>query len=109
MATTIKVLGQSDPSAAALTTLYTVPLATQAVGSSILVCNRDAVATTFRVAVSPAGAGISDEQYIYYDVDINGNDTFAATLGITMEASTIVRVYATLATLSFNLFGQEIS
>lgn len=109
MATTIKVLGQSNPSAATLTTMYTVPLATEAVGSSIVVCNRDAVATTFRVAVSPAGAGISDEQYLYYDVDINGNDTFIATIGITLEASSIVRVYATLATLSFNLFGQEIT
>jgi hypothetical protein len=109
MASTLKVLGQSDPLAATLTTCYTVPLSTETVCSSLVVCNRSATATTFRVAVSPAGAGISNEHYIYYDVDINGNDTFTATIGITLEASSVVRVYATLATLSFNLYGQEIT
>jgi len=109
MATTIKVLGQSNPLATTLTNMYTVPVLTEAVGSSIMVCNRSGAATTFRVAVSPGGAGISDEHYIYYDVDINGNDTFAATLGITLQASSIVRVYAADATLSFSLFGQEIT
>lgn len=104
-----KVLGQSNPSAATLTTLYTVPASTEAVGSTILVSNRSDVATSFRIAVRPAGAGISDEHYLYYDVPIGGNDTFAATVGITLEATDVVSVYATLATLSFNLFGQEFS
>lgn len=109
MATTLKVLGQSNPSATTLTTLYTVPAATSAVSSTITVCNRSVTATTFRVAVRPAGAGISNEHYIYYDVAIAGNDTFAATLGISLATTDVVSVYATLATLSFNLFGTEIS
>ena len=109
MATTLKVLGQSNPSATTLTTLYTVPAATSAVSSTITVCNRSVTATTFRVAVRPAGAAISGEHYIYYDVVIAGNDTFAATLGISLATTDVVSVYATLATLSFNLFGTEIS
>lgn len=107
MAATLKVLGQSAPVAATLTTLYTVPAATSSVGSSIVVCNRSAVATSFRVAVRPAGAAISNEHYIYYDVAINGNDTFIATIGITLATTDVVSVYATLATLSFNLYGQQ--
>lgn len=107
MATTLKVLGQSNPSATTLTTLYTVPASTSAVCSTLTVCNRSATATTFRVAVRPAGAGISNEHYLYYDVTIAGNDTFAATLGITLATTDVVSVYATLATLSFSLFGQE--
>ena len=109
MATAYKTLGQSNPSAASLSTLYTVPALTQSVVSTITVCNRSATATTFRVAVRPAGASISNEHYIYYDVAIGGNDTFAATIGIALAATDVVSVYATLATLSFNLFGQEIS
>lgn len=109
MANVWKVLGQSNPSAATLTTLYTVPGATSAVASSIVVCNRSATQTTFRVAIRPAGAAISNEHYLYYDVTIAGNDTFIATIGITLATTDVVSVYATLATLSFNIFGQEIS
>ena len=109
MATALKVLGQSAPSATTLTTLYTVPASTEVSTSSIVVCNRSATATSFRVAVRPAGAGISDEHYLYYDVAIPGNDTFVATIGVSMEALTVVSVYATLATLSFSIYGQEIT
>jgi hypothetical protein len=107
MATTLKILGQSNPLAATLTTLYMVGAATSAVGSSITICNRSATATSFRVALRPAGAAISNEHYIYYDVSIGGYDTFIATIGITLATTDVVSVYATLATLSFNLFGQE--
>lgn len=107
MTVTIKVLGQIVPGAATLTTLYTVPAATTAVISTITVSNNSAVATSFRIAVRPAGAAIDPKHYLYYDVAINGNDTFAATLGITLAATDVVSVYATLATLAFNAFGQE--
>ena len=101
------VLGQSAPAAATLTTIYTVPSAKETVASTITICNRSAVTTTVRVAVRPAGAGISDEMYLYYDLTIPGNETFAATIGIALETTDVVSVYATLATVSFNLFGNE--
>ena len=109
MANVIKVLGQSSPGAASQTTLYTVPASTSTVCSSIVVCNRSATATSFRIAVQPAGAGLSNQHYLYYDVTLAGNDTFIATIGITLATTDVVSVYATLATLSFNLFGQEAS
>ena len=107
MAATLKVLGQVVPGAAALTTLYTVPAATSTVISTLMVSNNSAVATAFRVAIRVAGAAADPKHYIYYNVAINGNDTFAATLGITLATTDVVSVYATLATLAFNLFGQE--
>jgi hypothetical protein len=107
MAIAPKVLGQSNPLAATLTDAYTVPGATATTVTSITVCNRSAVGTSFRVSVAVAGAADSNEQYIYYDVSIGGNDTFAATLGVTLGAADVVRVYATLATLSFNIYGIE--
>ena len=107
MAETPKVLGQFNPSAATLTTIYTVPGSTDAVVSTITVANRSSAATGFRIAVSPAGAGISDEHYLYYDIPIPGNDTFTTTIGISLDATDVIRVRATLATLSFTVFGIE--
>ena len=109
MAETLKVLDQTAPSAASLTDGYTVPASTSAVVSTLVVANRSGTPTAFRVSVAPAGAGDSVEQYLYYDIAIDGNDTFAATIGITLETTDVVRVYATLATLSFTLFGSEIT
>ena len=62
MATTYKVLGQSAPSATTLTTLYTVPSATTAVISSIVIANRDASSATYRIAVRPDGAAIANSR-----------------------------------------------
>lgn len=109
MAETRKVLGQSAPGAATLTDLYTVPAVTQAVVSSIVICNRSAVATAFRISVAVNGAADATSQYLYYDVPIFGNDTFIATIGITLGDTDVVRCYATLATVTFTAFGVEIT
>ena len=110
MAEQPKVLGQRDPAAATLETIYTViaPV-TGVVSSTFVVCNRSATPTTFRMAVSPAGAAISDEMYNYFDRPIPAFETFAATLGIALEVTDLVRVYATLATVSFSFYGVEIT
>lgn len=109
MAITYKILGQSKPVATTLTTLYTVPALTSAVISSLTICNLSATATSFRIAVIPSGESIADKHYFYYDVLIGGNDTFIFTGGITMATGDKIEVYSTLATLSFNLFGNEIT
>jgi hypothetical protein len=49
MATTYKVLGQSNPSATTATTLYTVPSATSTIVSTITVANLAGSAATFRI------------------------------------------------------------
>jgi hypothetical protein len=108
MATTYKVLGQSSPSATTNTTLYTVPSATSAVASTLVVCNRG-VSTSFRVAIRPAGATLADEHYIVYDNYVNQYDSVFLTLGITLATTDVVTVYAGAATLSFSLFGSEIA
>lgn len=109
MPTTYKVLGQVAPSATTLTTLDTVPSATSAVVSTIAVCNRAATAATYRIAIRPAGAAISDEHYIAYDSTVAANDSTMLTIGITLAATDVISVYASTANLSFNAFGSEIS
>ena len=107
MSDTLKILGQVKPNATTLTTLYTVPGATSALATSIVVCNQSAVETKFRVSIAVAAAADNTKQYLYYDAEIAGNDTFIATMAIGMETTDLVRVYATLATLSFTLLGME--
>jgi len=108
MATEYKVLGQSAPAATTATTLYTVPASTSAVCSTLVVCNRG-VSTTFRVSVRPAGAAQADQHYLIYDNYVDQYDTVCLTLGMTLATTDVVTVYAGAATLSFNLFGSEIT
>lgn len=108
MATTYKVLGQLEPAATTLSTLYTVPAATSAVCSTLTAANLG-VSTLVRVAVRPAGAAIADQHYIVYDMVLSANDSLCLTLGITLAATDIVSVYAGTANVAFGLFGSEIS
>jgi len=109
MATTYKTLGQSAPSATTNTDLYTVPAATSTVCSTLAVCNRANSATTYRIAVRPAGATLANEHYIVYDSTIAINDTVFLTLGISLAATDVITVYAGSANLSFSLFGSELT
>lgn len=109
MATNYKVLGQSSPLATTETTLYTVPALTKAIVSSIIIANRGVSTAYFRISISVAGASTSNKDYIYYDLPIGGNDTFIATVGITLATTDVVRVYSSNSSLSFSLYGSEIS
>lgn len=109
MATIYKVLGQSAPSATTNTDVYTVPAATEAVISSIVVANRSGSSATYRIAVRPDGAAISNEHYIAYDVTVGGNDSTSLSLGLTLDSTDIITVYASSANLSFGVFGSEVS
>jgi hypothetical protein len=110
MPTTYKVLGQSAPSAANATTLYTVPAATQTIISTINVVNTHAsTADVIRIAVRPDGATLANEHYIVYGVSLSAGATFTYTGGITIDATDIITVYSTNGTSSFNAFGSELS
>lgn len=109
MATAYKVLGQSAPSATTATTLYTVPSATEAVISTISVCNRGSASGTFRLSVRPDGASLANQHYLVYDASVAAKDTLFLTVGATIDASDVVEVYASTADFSFSAFGSEIS
>jgi hypothetical protein len=108
MATTYKVLGQSNPAAATDTTLYTVPALTQTVVSTITIANLG-TSGTFRVAVRPAGASIANQHYVAYDVSVNGNDSITLTLGLTLNTTDVITVRASNTSFAFQAFGSEIA
>lgn len=109
MATAYKVLGQSEPAATTQTTLYTVPSATQAVCSTLSVCNKAAAAGTFRVRIKVNNAADDDKQFVCYDAPIQAKDTLLLTFGATLGAGDVVTVYASSADQTFQLFGSEIT
>lgn len=104
-----KVLGQAAPAATTDTNVYTVPSATEAVISTIVIANRAATAGSFRLSVRPNGASQANQHYLAYDVPIAANDSTTLTLGITVDATDVITVYASSADMSFNVFGSEIA
>jgi hypothetical protein len=109
MATIYKILGQSAPAATTEIDLYTVPAATDAVISTVTICNRGTSSGTFRVYVSPAGAATANANYLVYDATLGAKEFLALTLGITLDATDELRVYASSADFTFIAFGSELS
>ena len=110
MAETLKVLGQSAPADTNNANLYTVPSATQAVISSLVIANVTTSAATARVFVRPDAATAGVGNAIVYDVPISANSTVALTLGITVDAADVITVRSSAANaLTFHAFGSEIA
>jgi hypothetical protein len=109
MPTVYKVLGQSAPSAATATTLYTVPSATSAIISSINVANTGGAADYIRIAIRPAGASLANQHYQVYGVQVPSGAVFTWTAGGTLATTDVITVYSTSGISSFSAFGSEIS
>ena len=107
MTQTLKVLGQSAPAATTLTDFYTVPGATTTSVSTISVANTSSSADTFRVSVAIGGAANNVKQYLYYDITIPGNNTFMATVGLSLGTGDVLRCYSGSGNCSFQAFGAE--
>ena len=105
-----KILGQKNPSAAAVDTLYTVPASKEAVISTISVANTTATAATFRLILQPSAdvsGTILTKQYLAYDITVGASDSTVITVGLTMATGDAIKVYGSTATLAFQAFGDE--
>lgn len=109
MARAYKILGQSNPSATTETNLYAVPSATEAVISTITICNTASAAATYRISAVPSGDTAATKNRIAFDASVPGNDTIALTLGLTLSSSGSLNVYASSASIAFGAFGTELS
>ena len=109
MATTYKILGQQNPAATTSTDLYTVPAATSAIISTITVANLAATDATFRVSTAVAALAVTAKQYIAYDVTVPGSGFITLTLGVSLAATDVIRVYASTANVAFSAFGTQLT
>ena len=104
----LQVLGQIVPSANTLTPLYTVPGSISASVSSITICNQNSLDVLIRISIAVGGEADDPKQYLYFDLPLDGNDTFIATIGISLASGDIVRVQSNTENVSFNIFGVEV-
>ena len=109
MTDVIKVLGQLDPAATTVTVLYTVPNLAQTTVSSLVICNRTGGSITFRVSVHVAGASADDKQFLFYNEALAATTTRTVVIGMCLNQTDVVKVYASSVDVSFNLFGVETS
>ena len=94
--------------ALAATTLTTIYTATAEVAvSTMVVCNRGASATTFRLSHAPAGAADAVGQYFAYDVAIAANTMVPFTMGVCLATTDVLRAYAGNANLTVVVWGEE--
>ena len=108
MPTTYKVLGQANGTTA-VSNVYTVPAATQAVISTVVIANRSSSNVNYRIAVCQNAAAVSNTNYIAYDAVISGNDSIGLSLGITMGNNDLISANASSNVLTLSIFGTEIT
>ncbi len=97
------ILGQLDGAVATDELLYEVPVNTN-VTARVIVTNRAASSTSFRVAAVPDGETLSLEHYLAYDKPIAGNET-GSSIAVDLGAGDQLRVYSGNGNLSFTATG----
>ncbi len=100
MATVSKALFRGA-AATSSTTLYTVPSATTAVVTNILIANTAATAATFDLSL--------DDVQIANDVAISANDCITIDLKQVLAANKTIKGLATATTVNFHISGVEIA
>ena len=109
MASAPKLLGQVAPAVTTITTVYTVPGATATHVTLISVANRSNTSSRFRLSARPGASGLATNHYLYYDIEVPGNDTFIGNIALMLPAAAVVEVYADSANLTVILSGVEIT
>jgi len=110
VATSYKILGQAEPADTSNADLYTVPSATEAIVSTLIVSNSSAADTSFRIFIRDGGAAAATSNAIAYDTVIGANTQAAFTLGLTLSATDIITVRSSAGgSLAFSAFGSELT
>tara|TARA_R100000231_G_C5295869_1_gene156037 strand:- start:503 stop:832 length:330 start_codon:yes stop_codon:yes gene_type:complete len=109
MANAYKILGQVDDASSNDVELYLVGSGKEAVVSTIIVCNRENAANTFRIATKSDNSSVANTDYVAYDSTVNANDTITLTLGITLQAGAEISVGSSDNNVTFQAYGTEIT
>lgn len=100
---------QGTSSVSTYATLYNVPAATEAVVSTIVICNTAASSATYRIGLDTTAGTPGASEWLVYGATIAANDTIALTLGISLDAGKYIRVSSSADTVAFSAFVSEIS
>lgn len=108
MTITYKILGQLNPSANTISTVYTVPASNSAVISTVVICNQAVNSAAFSLAVVASGDSPTAKNFLNFQTPVPGNDSITVTIGITMAAGDTIRANVTSGNVSVGVFGSEI-
>ena len=113
-----QVVGQTVGTASITTyaTWVTVPSATTYVLSTLLICNTAASSATYSIAIQKT----SDDAYtststpaakdwIIKGAAIPASDTITLTIGLTLEATRVIKVASSAVTVTFAAFGAVVT
>ena len=90
-------------------TLYTTPSATEAIISSIVICNTAASSATYRIGFDDTAGTPGASEWLVYGATVGPNDTVVLTMGLSMEATKYIRVSSSADTVTFSAFVSEIT
>lgn len=99
------ILGQSAPSAATNTTVYTVPAGKVGI-FSINIVNRNTAVATVRIGISATGTPGTTE-WIEYGAQLLANGGVLERTGLVAQAAKNVVVYSDVASTSVTVYGYE--
>lgn len=100
---------QGTASTGTYATLYFTPSATQAVVSTIVICNTAATTATYRIGMDATEGTPGASEWLVYDSVVAGNDSVCLTLGVCLAAGKYIRVSSSAATVTFSAFVSEIT
>ena len=101
---------QGTSSTGTYTNIYNTPDNTEAIVSSLVICNTSSSNITVRLGLDSASAGsLLSNEFLVYDAVVAGNDTVALTLGICMDANKYIRGSSSSSACVFSAFVSEIT
>lgn len=105
MANTAKALFRGAATTTLTTNLYTVPSATTAVITNIVVTNTDSSSGTFTISVGAAGSEVA----LFDGVTIAADTTTVIDLKQVLPATHVIDGGASATTINFHISGMEIA
>jgi hypothetical protein len=113
MATTYKRSGvQGTAAVTTYATLYQVPTSpatTQAVLSTIAICNTAGSSGSYRIGFTTSATDPAAADWLVYGGTVPANDTVFLTIGVSLAAGTFIRVSSSATTMTFQAFVSEIT
>jgi hypothetical protein len=112
MPQSFKRLGAINPTANTQTNVYVIPAATEAVISTVTICNQSASNVSYSLIAMTAGEFTSPaptKTFIVRGATVPAADTIVLTLGLTMNAGSILSANTNNSNVSIIAFGSELT
>jgi hypothetical protein len=107
-----KILGQIQTTANVLTTIYTVPAATNTMISTITICNQSPNTVSINVAANVSGSAVTTRNFIVSGYALGAAETLVLEPRVSLNVGSILSANVTGANassnISINAFGVEI-